>query len=91
MKKKQPSWWEKLLPSPNESNEEWIDRVCMIDDYHLVMKEVTNIELAQLAAAYEIAKFRYSFRPGQWAILIIRDIIFCAYGTDFEQTGENIA
>ena len=49
------------------------------------------MELRQLAAAYEIAKFRYAFRPGEWAILIIRDLIFCAYGTDFEQTGKKLA
>lgn len=88
MKKKQSSWWQQLLPADNETNEDWVDRVCMIDGYHFVMKEVSNIELAQLAAAFEIAKFHYSFRPGEWTIFVIRDLIFCAYGTDFEQIGK---
>jgi hypothetical protein len=90
MRDEQQGWWTNYLPHENESNEKYVDRMCATD-FHFVMKEVTNMELAQLAAAYEIAKFRYGFRPGEWAILIIRDLIFCAYGTDFEQTGKKLA
>lgn len=90
MKDEQNGWWKNYLPAENESNEDYVDRMCATD-LHFVMKEVTNMELAQLAAAYEIAKFRYGFRPGEWAILIIRDLIFCAYGSDFEQTGQKLA
>ena len=86
MRKKELSWWKEFMPAANESNEDWVDRMCEVEGYHFVMKEVSNIELAQLAAAYEIAKFRYGFRAGQWTILVIRDLIFCAYGTDFDQT-----
>lgn len=88
MGKEDYSWWREFIPADDESNEDWVDRMCMVDGYHFVMKEVTNVELAQLAAAYEIAKFRYGFRPGEWTILVIRDLIFCAYGTDFEQVGK---
>ncbi len=87
MKKEELSWWLDFIPDKDESNEEWVDRMCQLEGYHFVMKEVTNIELAQLAEAYEIAKFRYAFRPGEWTILIIRDLIFCAYGSDFDQIG----
>lgn len=88
MRKTDLSWWKQFMPIGNETNEDWVDRVCALEGYHFVMKEVSNIELAQLAAAYEIAKFRYGFRAGQWTILVIRDLIFCAYGTDFEQIGK---
>jgi hypothetical protein len=91
MSKEQTSWWREFIPADDESNEDWVDRMCAVEGYHFVMKEVTNMELAQLAAAYEIAKFRYAFRPGDWVILIIRDLIFCAYGTDFEQLGPHSA
>lgn len=88
MREAEPSWWRQLMPIGNETNEDWVDRVCAIEGYHFVMKEASNIELAQLAAAFEIAKFRYGFRAGEWTILVIRDLIFCAYGTDFEQVGK---
>jgi len=88
MTKEQTSWWREFIPAENESNEDWVDRMCTVEGYHFVMKEVTNMELAQLAQAYEIAKFRHAFRPGEWTILIIRDLIFCAYGSDFEKGGQ---
>jgi hypothetical protein len=91
MSKEQDNWWREFMPAEDESNEDWVDRMCALDGHHFVMKEVTNMELAQLAAAYEIAKFRYAFRPGEWTILMIRDLIFCAYGTDFEQLGPQSA
>jgi hypothetical protein len=52
------------------------------------MKEVTNMELMTVAQAYEIAKFRYKFKPGHYAIVAIRDLVFCCYGTDFSMTKE---
>lgn len=91
MRKKELSWWKEFLPAAKESNEDWVDRMCAVEGYHFVMKEVTNIELAQLASAYQIAKFRFGFRAGEWTILIIRDLIFCAYGTDFDQGGKTLA
>lgn len=88
MTHEKPHWWKEFIPGDMESNEDWVDRMCVVDGYHFVMKEVTNMELAQLAAAFEIAKFRYAFRAGEWTILVLRDLIFCAYGTDFEQIGK---
>ena len=71
------------MPFDGESNLQYVDRMCEQDDYHFVMKEVTNMELMILAQAYEIAKFRYRFKPGHYAIVAIRDLVFCCYGTDF--------
>jgi hypothetical protein len=88
MNKGKRDWWREFIPAEDESNEDYVDRMCAVDGYYFVMKEVTNMELAQLAQAYEIAKFRYGFRPGEWAILIVRDLIFCAYGSNFEQSGD---
>lgn len=72
------------MPLEGETNRQYVDRMCDQDNYHFVMKEVTNMELAVVAQAYEIAKFRYSFKPGEYVILALRDLVFCCYGTDFE-------
>ena len=72
-----------MMPFDGETNLQYVDRMCDQDDYHFVMKEVTNIELMTVAQAYEIAKFRYRFKPGQYAIVAIRDLVFCCYGSDF--------
>jgi len=79
------NWWEEFTPAANESNRAYVDRMVQVDGYHFVMKEVTNMELLTLAQAYQIAGFRHGFKPGEYAILVVRDLIFCAYGTDFEQ------
>ena len=82
-KKNRLEWWELLMPFDGESNLQYVDRMCEQDDYHFVMKEVTNMELMTVAQAYEIAKFRYRFKPGQYAVVAIRDLVFCCYGSDF--------
>lgn len=82
-RKKKMEWWEMLMPMEGESNLAYVDRMCDQDNYHFVMKECTNMELMILAQAYEIAKFRYAFKPGHYAILAVRDLVFCCYGTDF--------
>jgi len=82
-RRKKLEWWEFLVPMDKESNLEYVDRMCDQDDYHFVMKEVTNMELMTVAQAYEIAKFRYKFKPGHYAILVVRDLVFCCYGSDF--------
>lgn len=91
MRKKKLEWWELLMPFDGESNLQYVDRMCEQDDYHFVMKEVTNMELMILAQAYEIAKFRYKFSPGNYTIMVVRDLVFCCYGTDFtsEAMGES--
>jgi hypothetical protein len=81
------NWWLEFIPAANESNQDYVDRMCQGDGYHFVMKEVTNMELLQLAKAYEIAAFRHDFVAGQYVILVIRDLVFCCYGSDFEQAG----
>jgi hypothetical protein len=82
-KKKKLEWWEQLMPFDGETNREYVDRMCDEEEYFFVMKEVTNMELMTLAQAYEIAKFRYRFKPGHYAILAVRDLVFCCYGSDF--------
>ncbi len=77
--------WEEFTPAANESNRAYVDRMVQVDGYHFVMKDVTNMELLALAQAYKIAAFRHSFKAGEYAILVVRDLIFCACGTDFEQ------
>jgi hypothetical protein len=84
-KKKHMEWWQMLMPFEKETNREYVDRMCDQDDYFFVMKEVTNMELMTVAKAYEIAKFRYAFKPGQYVVLAIRDLVFCCYGSDFEK------
>jgi hypothetical protein len=82
-RRKKLEWWEFLVPMDKETNLEYVDRMCDQDEYHFVMKEVTNMELMTVAQGYEIAKFRYKFKPGHYAIVVVRDLVFCCYGSDF--------
>jgi hypothetical protein len=84
VRKKKMEWWQMLMPFDGESNQDYVDRMCDQDDYHFVMKKITNMELMVVAKAYEIAKFRYQFKPGEYVVCAIRDLVFCCYGSDFD-------
>jgi len=80
-------WWEPFVPQSHETPKQYLRRAYHFDDYDMnfvMMKLESPADLVTVAEAHNITGVRHQYEPGQYAVQVIRDLVFLVYTTEFE-------
>ena len=80
-------WWEAFVPQSHETPKEYLSRARHFDDYsyNFVMMKLDTVEdLVTVGESFKILAVRHQYEPGQYAVQVLRDLVFLAYVQEFE-------
>ena len=80
-------WWEPFVPQSHETPKQYLRRASHFDDYgyQFVMMKLDSVEdLVTVGESFKILAVRHHYEPGQYAVQVLRDLVFLAYVQEFE-------
>jgi len=84
---RETEWWEPFVPQSHETPKQYLVRAHHFDEYgmNFVMMHLENAEdLLTVGNAFDILAVRHQYEPGLYAVQVIRDLVFLAYTSEFE-------
>jgi hypothetical protein len=84
-------WWEPFVPLSHETPKQYLSRATHFDDYgmNFVMMKIDRAkDLVTVGDAFGILAVRHQYEPGQYAVQVLRDLVFLAYTQEFENLVE---
>jgi hypothetical protein len=80
-------WWEPFVPQSHETPKQYLGRAGHFDNYGMqfvMIKIDTPDDLVTVGMACSILGIRHAYEPGQYAVQVIRDVVFLAYSQEFQ-------
>lgn len=80
-------WWEPFVPFSHETPKQYLSRATHFDKYNMnfvMMKLETAEDLVTVGESFNILGVRHQYEPGQYAVQVLRDLVFLAYTQEFE-------
>lgn len=78
------NWWEPYVPKLDEAWDDYVRRATGFD-LEFVMMEHKPIDLDIIGRAQQLLGTRHVFVPGKYVVFVIRDLVFCAYTTEWRE------
>ena len=84
-------WWEPFVPLSHETPKQYLARAKDFQKYgmNFVMMRLDDPnDLVTVGHAFDIIAVRHRYEPGQYAVQVVRDLVFLLYTQEFEDMAE---